>query len=136
MKNAGLPFILCYIYRSSANIAVRQSILFEYIEVLARDKLPECDFLRFNLRADSSFAIYQQAIFYLLQLLTESTRITASTATLIDHIYVSARSLISEPGVVNSHLSDCGAIFSSLFSDRNGSSKKRQFVHNTDLFIV
>ena len=52
-----------------------------------------------------------------------------STVTLINHIYASAQSLISESGIVNLHLSDHYAVFCTLFNGRRGGNKICQFEH-------
>ena len=70
--------------------------------------------LNINLLSDTLFADTLKAEFHLTQLITEPTRITSSTATLIDHLHTSQKATIAESGVVNMHISDHCAIFCSL----------------------
>jgi hypothetical protein len=77
-----------------------------------------------NLLKDSSFADNLKADYHLAQLISEPTRCCKTTSTLIDHLYISDRSLIGNSGVVQLQLSDHRAIFGTLSAGRVKAPRK------------
>ena len=66
--------------------------------------------------------------FDLHQLIGEPTRVTESTNTLVDHIYVSEPTLITTSGVIQLGISDHFGIFGSR-STRNSTDAKKDHLH-------
>jgi hypothetical protein len=112
----GQPFILCCVYSPPSAKFDLPERLQSLLDALSDEKVPLIltgDFNR-NLLTDRSFAENLRAEFHLTQLITEPTRITGSSATLLDHIYTSQKNLIAESGTVNMHVSDHNAVFCTL----------------------
>ena len=113
----GLPLIVCSVYRlPSCKLPDWQSEFHELFDRLTSDKLPIVVIgdLKVNLLSNGTFSDNLKSNFHLIQTITEPTRITNKVATLIDHVYVSGRSMGAESGVINPHLSDHCAVYCTL----------------------
>ena len=75
--------------------------------------------INIDLMKDSSLADNLRAEYHLTQLITEPTRVTKTTATLIDHIYTSSKDLVAVSGVFEPHVSDHRLIFCILADVQN-----------------
>ena len=67
----------------------------------------------------------------LAHIISEPTRITKSTATLIDHVYTSRKSFVAECGVANMHISDHCAVYCAVSNGRNERHPKRLFAYHS-----
>ena len=82
------------------------------------DKVTESD-ANISLLGDFNIDFFKQppawnsttALFGLEQLVEKATRVTKSSATLVDHIYTNNKPQVSKVKVVESGISDHGAIF-------------------------
>jgi hypothetical protein len=124
--------IICCIYRPpSSNLPAWQTSLFTLLDTLTSYKLSIITLGDFNINllSNASFSDSLKSNYHLVQTITEPTRITNHSATLIDHLYTSQKSIISECGVVNLHLSDHCAIFGTLARDTASvKHKERRFI--------
>ena len=77
-----------------------------------------------NLLNDDAFATKLKSDLHLSQLITELTRITKKSATLIGQIYCSCKLLARLCGLANIHLSDYSLIFCELSNEQTIRSKK------------
>ena len=77
-----------------------------------------------HLLNDDAFATKLKTDLHLSQLITEPTCITKKSATLIDHIYCSCKSLVRLCGMANKYLSDHCLIFCELSNEQTVSQKK------------
>ena len=121
----GNPFILLCIYKPpSTKLSDWEEPLHSLLEFIISNKEPVVIVGDFNidLLKDCSFSNEMKSNFHLTQFITEPTRIMKSSATLIDHVYASRRSMMLESGVINFHLSDHHATFCTLIQNSGRSS--------------
>ena len=120
------PLLVGYVYRNPAS---SQGWPDYFISMM--DKVTECNANNLLL-GDFNIDLFKQppawnnttALFGLEQLVEEATRVTKSSATLIDHIYTNNKQQVSKVKVVESGISDHSVIFchwSIKFSKQNPS---------------
>ena len=81
--------------------------------------------ININLMKDSSLADNLKAEYHLTQLITEPTRVTKTTTTLIDYIYTLSKDLVAVSGVFEPHVSDHRLIFCTLADAQNPRHPRR-----------
>ena len=107
------PLLVGYVYRNPAS---SQGWPDDFISMM--DKVTECNANNLLL-GDFNIDLFKQppawnnttALFGLEQLVEEATRVTKSSATLIDHIYTNNKQQVSNVKVVESGISDHSVIF-------------------------
>ena len=107
------PLLVGYVYRNPAS---SQGWPDDFISMM--DKITEYN-ANILLLGDFNIDLFKQpptwnnttALFGLEQLVEEATRVTKSSATLIDHIYTNKKQQVSKVNVVESGISDHSAIF-------------------------
>ena len=125
-KGCSVLRVYCVYRPPCLSLSIWEPSLINLLDDLAVDGKPLLllgDFNE-NLLCDNSFACRLQTDFHLSQLIDESTRVTKSSATLIDHVYCSHKSIISLSGVANIHLSDHHLTFCELSGARSVNAKK------------
>ena len=126
-QKQGSVLRVCYVYRPPRlSLSIWKPSLINLLDDLTADGKPLLllgDFSE-NLLCDNSFASRLQTDFHLSQLINEPTRVTKSSATLIDHVYCSHKSIISLSGVANIHQSDHHLTFCELSGARSVNAKK------------
>ena len=119
------PFILLSIYKPPlTKLSDWEEPLHSLLEfiILNKDLVVIVGDFNIDLLKDCFFSNEMKSNFHLTQFITEPTRITKSSATLIDHVYASRRSMMSGSGVINFHLSDHHATFCTLIQNSGRSS--------------
>ena len=107
------PLLVGYVYRNPAS---SQGWPDDFISMM--DKVTECN-ANILLLGDFNIDLFKQppawnnatTLFGLEQLVEEATRVTKSSATLIDHIYTNNKQQVSKVKVVDSGISDHSGIF-------------------------
>ena len=107
------PLLVGYVYRNPAS---SQGWPDDFISMM--DNVTECN-ANILLLGDFNIDLFKQppawnnttALFGLEQLVEEATRVTKSSATLIDHIYTNNKQQVSKVKVVESGISDHSVIF-------------------------
>ena len=117
----GQEFIICCIYRPPSAKSEWCEHMRSFMQSLVDARLPLLIIgdINIDLMKDSSLADNLRAEYHLSQLITEPTRVTKTTATLIDHIYMSSKDLVAVSGVFEPHVSDHRLIFCTLADAQN-----------------
>ena len=122
--------ILCCIYRPPKSPAAWMTHFHDLLDGLCSHQLPIVVLGDFNvdLFRDTSIADELKMKYHLVQLITEATHIAKITATLLDHLYCSSRTMISDSDVMNLHLSDHHAVFCNMSSVFQANSSQRRLL--------
>ena len=123
----GRQLHVCCIYRPPKSPTNWIGIFYSLVNILASDSAP-CiitgDF-NINLLSDYQFADDLKNTFGLIQHVTEATRITAKTATLLDHIYTLGLSDVSAIAK-ELHIADHRAVIGTIKAHQTGSASNSQ----------
>lgn len=136
--NCTKPFLAVVWYRPPDS----KMELFEYIEIIMQNAELEdkeiimmgdinCDVTALNACCYTKRLNDIKTNYHLNQLITEPTRVTESTSTLIDHIYISDVNKVVESGVIHTGISDHSMVYVTIGNNKvSKSGHKTKFTRN------